>query len=61
MSVDVKVADGVAWVTLDAPPLNLVSVAMTEALEAAFDRLAADPTVRCLVLTGAGEKAFCAG
>lgn len=50
-----------AFVTLNAPPLNLVSVEMTHALNDVFASLASDDTVRCLVLSGAGEKAFCAG
>jgi enoyl-CoA hydratase len=53
--------DGVALVTLDNPPLNLVTLTMTRELDALVSRLAADPAVRVLVLTGSGEKAFCAG
>src|ERR1700680_2466060 len=53
--------DGVALVTLDNPPLNLVTLAMTRELDALVSRLAADPDVRVMVLTGSGEKAFCAG
>jgi enoyl-CoA hydratase len=51
----------VALVELDNPPLNLVTAAMTERLGAALDRVAADPGVRAVVVTGAGERAFCAG
>jgi len=54
-------ADGVALVTLDNPPLNLVTLTMTRELDALVGRLAADPAVRVMVLTGAGAKAFCAG
>jgi enoyl-CoA hydratase len=53
--------DGVVLVTLDNPPLNLVTLEMTRELDALVSRLAADPAVRVLVLTGSGEKAFCAG
>src|SRR5437867_5768458 len=53
--------DGVALVTLDNPPLNLVTLEMTRELDALVSRLAADPAVRVLVLTGSGAKAFCAG
>src|SRR6202049_361169 len=52
---------GVAPATLDNPPLNLVTLAMTRELDALVSRLAADPDVRVMVLTGSGEKAFCAG
>ena len=53
--------DGVALVSLSNPPLNLVTLAMTRELDALVSRLAADPDVRVMVLTGSGETAFCAG
>jgi enoyl-CoA hydratase/carnithine racemase len=56
-----EVSDGVAVVTLDNPPLNLVTLEMTRRLNDCVRRLADDPAVRVMVLTGAGEKAFCAG
>ena len=56
-----RVEDGVAVVTLNNPPLNVVTLELTRQLEATLDRLAADPAARVLVLTGAGERAFCAG
>jgi len=55
------VADGVAVLTLNNPPLNLVTLELTRQLGAELDRLAADPEARVLVVTGAGERAFCAG
>lgn len=60
-SVKSTLEDGVALVTLDNPPLNLVTLEMTRELDALVSRLAADPAVRVMVLTGSGEKAFCAG
>ncbi len=59
--VRTELADGVAVVTLDNPPLNLVTLELTRRLEEALDRLAVDPACRALLLTGAGERAFCAG
>lgn len=56
-----SIENGVATVTLNNPPLNLVSLELTAQLDALMDRLAADPAVQVLVLTGSGEKAFCAG
>jgi enoyl-CoA hydratase len=56
-----RVEGGVAVVTLNNPPLNLVTLELTRALERTLDRLADDPEARALVLTGAGERAFCAG
>ena len=54
-------ADGVATLTLNRPErLNPLSDSMIAALQDALDRVAVDPAVRVVVLTGAG-RAFCAG
>ncbi len=52
---------GVALVTLNNPPLNLVTLELTRQLNDLVAKLAADDAVRVMVLTGAGSKAFCAG
>ncbi len=52
---------GVATLTFNRPErLNSFTVAMHGEVRAALDAVAADPSVRCLVLTGAG-RGFCAG
>jgi enoyl-CoA hydratase len=56
-----ETGDGVATVTLANPPLNLVTLELTRELHAMLDAMATDPAVRVLVLTGAGDRAFCAG
>src|SRR5919201_434255 len=53
--------DGVAVVTINNPPLNLVTVALSRQLYDLVHRLAEDSNVRVMVLTGAGDRAFCAG
>jgi enoyl-CoA hydratase len=53
--------DGVAVLTLNNPPMNLVTLGLTRELDAALERLAADKAVRVLIVTGTGERAFCAG
>jgi len=55
------VHDGVATVTLNNPPLNLVTLDLTRQLDATLDVLAVDRAVRVMILTGAGDRAFCAG
>ena len=55
------VSGGVATITLNNPPMNVVTLAMTPALDAALDRVEADVEVRAVILTGAGDRAFCAG
>ena len=56
-----EVADAVATITLDRPDaLNALTVPSKLELRAAFERVAGDPSVRAVVLTGAG-RAFCSG
>ena len=51
---------GVALVTLDRPEkANALGPAELAALAGAWRAIAADPELRCAVLTGAGERAFC--
>jgi enoyl-CoA hydratase len=53
--------DGFAIVTMNRPQaLNALSRPLVHALLQTIDRLEADPSVRGIILTGAG-KAFCAG
>ena len=53
--------DAVAVVTLERPEKrNALSIALRVELADAFERLASDPAVGCVLLTGAGT-AFCAG
>lgn len=58
--VRLEVADGVATLTLDAPPLNVFDTPMRQALEDASHRLRHDEDVRAVVLYG-GERCFAAG
>jgi enoyl-CoA hydratase/carnithine racemase len=51
----------VAVVTIDHPPVNALSAALLDELEAELERLDADDEVRAIVLRGAGERAFVAG
>jgi enoyl-CoA hydratase/carnithine racemase len=61
-TITYDVADHVARITLNRPAArNALDERMTEELLAALGRVAADDGVRVAVLTGAGDKAFCAG
>jgi enoyl-CoA hydratase len=54
--------EGVATVTVNRPDkLNALNDRTMDELDAAFAALGADPAVRGVILTGAGEKAFVAG
>jgi enoyl-CoA hydratase len=57
-----KRANGVAVVTINRPhAMNALDVPAKEKFGAIWQEIADDPQVRVAILTGAGEKAFCAG
>ncbi|MFZ0015619.1 MAG: enoyl-CoA hydratase-related protein [Acidimicrobiia bacterium] len=51
----------VTTVRLQNPPLNLVTVELTRRLDSVLAGIEADDDVRCVILTGTGDRAFCAG
>ncbi len=52
----------IAIITINRPEKrNAINSAVREGLFDAFDRIAGDPEIRVAILTGAGDKAFCAG
>ncbi len=53
--------DGVAVLVLDNPPLNLNALPTLRLLRQHVAQMADDARVRCVVVTGTGERAFCAG
>lgn len=56
------VAESVATITLNRPErMNAFTDVMMRELIDAFDRVDADDDVRVVIVTGAGERAFCAG
>jgi enoyl-CoA hydratase len=55
------IADHVATVTLDRPPVNAITRSTMVELRDTFRALGDDPRVRVAVFTAAGEKAFMAG
>lgn len=60
--VDVARDGPVTVVTLNRPDvMNALNIEMHFELHEAFDAFAADPEQRVCVITGAGERAFCAG
>ncbi|HEU5434705.1 MAG TPA: enoyl-CoA hydratase-related protein [Thermomicrobiales bacterium] len=62
MAVDVSRNGAVATVTLNRPQaLNAFDTPQLEHLLAALEALAADRSVRAIVITGAGDKSFAAG
>jgi enoyl-CoA hydratase/carnithine racemase len=54
--------DGVAWVTMNRPEVhNAFNFQMQRELKDVWRSLRSNDDVRCAVLTGAGDKAFCVG
>lgn len=56
----VNIADHVATLTMDSPPVNALTRTLNDELTLALDRISEMDDVRVVVLTGAG-KCFCAG
>jgi len=56
------IKDGVGTITFNQPEKrNAMSIPMWDGMAAALDAFEADPAVRCVVLEGAGGKAFVSG
>jgi cyclohexa-1,5-dienecarbonyl-CoA hydratase len=58
--LDLSIANGVATVTLNRPPLNVMHIPMMAELNAALETVLADSNLAAIVLQASG-KAFCAG
>jgi len=58
----VKKEEGIGWITLNRPHrLNTMTIDMMDEFLSALDEFESDKDVKCVVITGAGEKAFSAG
>jgi 2-(1,2-epoxy-1,2-dihydrophenyl)acetyl-CoA isomerase len=57
-----SVKDGICTITLNRPEVyNALNEQMKKELNDALKTAERDPNVRCIVLRGAGDKAFCSG
>jgi enoyl-CoA hydratase/carnithine racemase len=64
MTEDIRfeIEDDIAVITLNRPQkLNAVTPEMADAIVAAVTECNDSDTIRCVIVTGAGERAFCAG
>lgn len=59
-SVGLTMTDGIASITLNAPPLNILTASMMDEISLALDRARAEPSLVALAVTANG-KAFSAG
>lgn len=57
----VDIANAVAAVTISAPPMNAIDIAMRAELATRLDELERNDDARAIMLRGDGPKAFCAG
>ena len=51
----------VAIITIDNPPLNVLSIAVADQLKEVVRQIHSDPDISAVIVTGAGERAFMAG
>ena len=56
-----RVDGAIAELALNNGPLNLTDNALLRAINRAVDAVAADPSLRCLIVHGGDGRAFCAG
>jgi enoyl-CoA hydratase/carnithine racemase len=61
LKLDYETRDGIAWITLNDPPANTYSYEMMQELDRAILDARMDEAVQVIVITGKGEKFFCAG
>lgn len=54
-------ADKIVTITIDNPPVNAVTLALYREIADLFQEASNWTDVNCIVLTGSGQKAFCAG
>jgi crotonobetainyl-CoA hydratase len=59
--VTVRIADGIAEITIDRPKANAIDAATSRRLGEAFAAFRDDPAQRVAILTGAGTRFFSAG
>lgn len=60
-AIEVIQEDGVATITLNRPPMNPLNSQIFKELSQAVDELQVDVSVRAVIITGSGNKAFAAG
>lgn len=59
--LNVERTDGYAVVTINNPPMNVISNQVFKELDEVFGELGTDPEVNAVIVTGQGDKVFAAG
>jgi len=57
----IETAGRIATVAIDRPPVNALTLALYDCIADAFEELGKRTDINCVVFTGRGTKAFCAG
>jgi enoyl-CoA hydratase/carnithine racemase len=60
-NISVSTSDFVSTITLNRPPTNSINLGMREELDHAVTEMEKSRDTRVVIITGAGEKGFCAG
>jgi len=60
-TINLTIEEGIATVTLNRPPVNALNSKLFSELGQVAAQLEADPSVRVIIITGSGDKAFVAG
>ncbi len=61
-SILTEISDGILTITLNRPDrMNAFTTGMMKEVVAAFDMADADDAIRAVIVTGSGDRAFCAG
>jgi enoyl-CoA hydratase/carnithine racemase len=61
-SILTEISDGILTITLNRPDrMNAFTTGMMKEMVAAFDMADADDAIRAVIVTGSGDRAFCAG
>ncbi|WEX08713.1 enoyl-CoA hydratase-related protein [Chelativorans sp. AA-79] len=61
MTLKIDKRDRIATVTLDRPPVNALTLSLYEEIADRFENASDWEDVNCIIFTGAGTRAFCAG
>lgn len=61
MDLQITFNQGVAEITIDCPPVNAITLDIYQQIGEAFEASETWDDIHCIVFTGAGTRAFCAG
>ncbi len=56
-----EIKGAVAYITTNRPPMNPLNLAILREMQDAINKIAADKSLRVLIITGGGDKSFVAG